>query len=65
MEIHRKILPSLLLFKKQQIFHLPSPFNARNYLAFVTPERDILLIDIPVSGLQFPDKSTLGNLFTA
>ena len=60
-EIHRKILPSLLLFKKQQIFHLPSPFNARNYLAFVTPERDILLIDIPVSGLQLLQQFAFGH----
>ena len=60
-EIHRKILPSLLLFKKQQIVHLPSPFNARNYLAFVTPERDILLIDIPVSGLQLLQQFAFGH----
>ena len=61
----RKILPFLLLFKKQQIFHLPSPLDARNYLAFIAAERNVLLIDISVTCLQFPDKSTLGNLFTA
>ena len=58
----RKILPFLLLFKKQYIFHLPSPFNARHYLAFVTPERNILLIDIPVSCLQFLQQFTFGHL---
>ena len=59
------ILPFLLFFKKQHIFHLPSPLNARHYLAFVTPERNVLLIDISVTCLQLLDKSTLGYFLVA
>ena len=59
--ICRKILPSLLLLEEQHIFHLPSPFNTRHYLTFVTPERNILLIDIPVSGLQLLQQAALGH----
>lgn len=63
--MHRKILPSFLFFKKQQIFHLPSSFDTWNYLAFVTSERNILLINIPVPGLQLLDKTTLGYFLAA
>ena len=60
-EYNRKILPSLLLFKKQHIFHLPSPLNARNDLTFVTPERNILLIDIPVTCFQLLQQFAFGH----
>lgn len=63
--MHRKTLPSFLFFKKQQIFHLPSSFDTWNYLAFVTSERNILLINIPVPGLQLLDKTTLGYFLAA
>ena len=46
---------------KQHIFHLPSPFNARNDLTFVTPERNILLIDIPVTCLQLLQQFAFGH----
>ena len=62
-EIHRKILPSFLLFKKQQIFHLPSPLDARNYLAFIAAEGNVLLVNIPVSGFQFLYQLAFGKVF--
>lgn len=53
----------LLLFKKQQIFHLPSPFNARNYLAFIAAERNVLLVNVPVPGFQFLYQLAFGKVF--
>ena len=38
--------------KKQHVFHLPSFLYARNYPAFVTPERNVLLVNVPVPGFQ-------------
>ena len=48
----RKILPLSLILKKQHIFHLSSALDARNHLAPVTSERNILVIDIPVARFQ-------------
>jgi len=56
-------LPSFLLFKKQQIFHLPSPLDARNYLAFIAAEGNVLLVNIPVSGFQFLYQLAFGKVF--
>lgn len=61
--IHRKILPSFLLFKKQQIFHLPSPLDARNYLAFIAAERNVLLVNVPVPGFKFLYQLAFGKIF--
>lgn len=61
----RKILPSFLLFKKQQIFHLPSSFNARNYLAFIAAEGNVLLVNVPVPGFQFLYQLAFGKVFAA
>lgn len=55
--------PSFLLFKKQQIFHLPSPLDARNYLAFIAAEGNVLLVNIPVSGFQFLYQLAFGKVF--
>ena len=52
-----------LLFKKQQIFHLPSPLDARNYLAFIAAEGNVLLVNIPVSGFQFLYQLAFGKVF--
>ena len=41
-----------LFLKEQHVFHLPSFLNARNYPAFVAPEGNVFLIDVPVAGLQ-------------
>ena len=35
-------------------------FDAGNWLAFVATIRDILFVNIPVAGLYFLDKVTLG-----
>ena len=61
----RKVLPSLLLFKKQQIFHLPSPLDARNYLAFIAAEGNVLLVNVPVPGFQFLYQLAFGKVFAA
>lgn len=55
--------PLFLLFKKQQIFHLPSPLDARNYLAFIAAEGNVLLVNIPVSGFQFLYQLAFGKVF--
>lgn len=55
--------PLFLLFKKQQIFHLPSPLDARNYLAFIAAEGNVLLVNIPISGFQFLYQLAFGKVF--
>jgi hypothetical protein len=51
-----------LLFKKQHEFHLPSPFDAWNYLTSVATERNVLLIDVPVSCFQFLYELAFGQI---
>lgn len=43
---------SFLLLKQQHVFHFSSPFNAWYYFPLVAPERDILVVNIPVPGFQ-------------
>lgn len=73
-KVERKLLPNqchvtisdlaeFWLFKKQQIFHLPSPLDARNYLAFIAAEGNVLLVNIPVSGFQFLYQLAFGKVF--
>ena len=50
----------LLLWYIQQLkLSFSAAFDAGNRLAFVAAIRDILLVDIPVTGLDFLDKITL------
>ena len=37
-----------------------SALDARNHLAPVTPERNILVIDVPVAGFQSPYQTAFG-----
>ena len=57
--------PLFLLFKKQQIFHLSSSFNARNYLAFIAAERNVLLVNVPVPGFKFLYQLAFWKVFAA
>ena len=51
----------LLLWYKQQLkLSFSAAFDAGNWLALIATVRDILLVDIPVAGLYFLDKVTLG-----
>lgn len=59
---NRQVLPFLLLLKKQHVFHLSSAFDARYHLAPVTPEGNILPVDVPVSGFQLLQQPAFGHL---
>ena len=64
-EMFQRILPSLLLFKEQQIFHLSSPLNTRHNLAFIAAEGNVLLVNVPVSGFKFLYQLAFGKVFAA
>lgn len=57
--------PFSFTLQKQQIFHLPSPLDARNYLAFIAAEGNVLLVNVPVPGFQFLYQLAFGKVFAA
>lgn len=49
-----------LRYKQQSELLFPSALDARNDLAPVTPERNILVTDVPVAGFQSPYQTAFG-----